>query len=94
MKKMSVIDCGKKFKNLKWFKRFDKNNELDYLNYLIQYVEGYIHNQNIKLSKRLDKFDIYKELLKIENNLIFSDNNTISYFTKKRINNLAKNINL
>jgi hypothetical protein len=46
------------------------------------------------LSKRLDKFDIYKELLKIENNLIFSDNNTISYFTKKRINNLAKNINL
>lgn len=68
------------------FKRYDKDKTLEYVDYLINYI--YYKN----FSKILEKLNILEKLKKIDIDLSFNQNETISYFTFLKVNNLAKQI--
>lgn len=80
---------------MKWIKKYNKEQEIEYLEYLINCVENYIHylyQNHLSNIKILNSIDIKDELKNIENNLIFNESKTISFFKKRKINILAKKI--
>jgi predicted O-linked N-acetylglucosamine transferase (SPINDLY family) len=82
---------------MKLFKRYNKDKEIEYLNYLINFMDNYIkklYDNNKGYSKISHNLDIRKKLINIENTLVFSENKTISYFKKNKINNISKHIDL
>ena len=81
----------------KYLERFDKYKQLEYLDHVIRIAETHIAGQytrNEGFAKITVNIDTVKKIKKLRNDLYFSDNKTVSYFTKTKISNFAKTVDL